>query len=413
MTGNCSICFEAYLRHNNPPKLLIPCGHTICERCINNWTRNHNTCPICRKNINNSIYNWDLMKLVEENRVVVAPPIVDTKLDKVKKKNEIIKDLSQYSIVIIDNSGSMRVSDGKKINSENGFRIKNGVTRWEEAVYKVLEIAKYNISRNMATKYYLLNPKIYDNWLKNIDWVEIVPSKNDFEENLTILKSQLLDDNNIRGTTPLTKITKKILRDHEYILHSKLINYNIITDGNPDNSKNFENSLETISNKLNIFLTINLCTDQEEIIDYYNDLDKKIGNELSGLDVIDDFQDEYQEIVNSGNKFFTYTHDIHICRMAGCNSIIADLLDERQLTISEMNSLINELLGMPNDLPNWSERREYIDYLEKNNKRVFNLKTNQFTSLIDIKQVNKRIQYNERIKCVSKCTKWILNLLGL
>ena len=29
----------------------IRCGHTFCEPCINNWKQDHNTCPLCRKDI--------------------------------------------------------------------------------------------------------------------------------------------------------------------------------------------------------------------------------------------------------------------------------------------------------------------------------------------------------------------------
>ena len=46
--------------------------------------------------------------------------------------------------------------------------------------------------------------------------------------------------------------------------------------------------------------------------------------------------------------------------MSGCNSMIADLLDEEYLSIYHANKLVKELLNSPKDLPHWSNRREYI-----------------------------------------------------
>ena len=43
---------------------------------------------------------------------------------------------------------------------------------------------------------------------------------------------------------------------------------------------------------MGIFLVINLCTDNDAVVDYYNDLDKVLGSELSGLDVLDDLESE-------------------------------------------------------------------------------------------------------------------------
>ncbi|MBF0209134.1 MAG: protein kinase [Oligoflexia bacterium] len=33
------------------PVVLMPCGHTFCHDCIEDWLRHHNTCPICRAQV--------------------------------------------------------------------------------------------------------------------------------------------------------------------------------------------------------------------------------------------------------------------------------------------------------------------------------------------------------------------------
>ena len=87
----------------------------------------------------------------------------DTPITTLRNINkDIIHDKCCYSFIVIDNSGSMRNEDGKKYYfNDKGEIIKyQYISRWEEAVDKILSIANYNISRGMVTSYYLLNPMI-------------------------------------------------------------------------------------------------------------------------------------------------------------------------------------------------------------------------------------------------------------
>jgi hypothetical protein len=56
------------------------------------------------------------------------------------------------------------------------------------------------------------------------------------------------------------------------------INYNVITDGVPDSREQFESALRVLTSKYHTFLTVNLCTDDDSVVDYYNDLDQKLGS---------------------------------------------------------------------------------------------------------------------------------------
>jgi hypothetical protein len=38
----CGICFEL------PMEVVLECSHSFCERCIHDWRKKHNTCPLCR-----------------------------------------------------------------------------------------------------------------------------------------------------------------------------------------------------------------------------------------------------------------------------------------------------------------------------------------------------------------------------
>ena len=103
--------------------------------------------------------------------------------------------------------------------------------------------------------------------------------------------------NGSRGSTPLHKVTRHLRSE----LHAARSNqsqpqsqpqapvcYNIVTDGEPNNRRAFEDELrimamgagrdQSSSSASSVFLTINLCTDEDSVVDYYNDLDKKLGN---------------------------------------------------------------------------------------------------------------------------------------
>ena len=79
----------------------------------------------------------------------------------------------------------------------------------------------------------------------------------------------------------------------------------------------------------------------------YNGLDGRLGTEVSGCDVLDDFEAEAKEIRDNGNTFFVYTHALHVCRMAGCSSKEADMMDEEKMPLYSCLALVDQLLRVP------------------------------------------------------------------
>jgi len=293
----------------------------------------------------------------------------------------------------------MSEPDGKVVifDEQRRMCIIEGIARWEEAQSKAVVIAEYNIKRKMPPSYYLLNPSS-SNWIEGEDFVNIDPNEDGYEQNLMILKDKILHRNNIRGATPLDAITRHIKNSLDEKDIKVPVCYNIITDGEPNKKRLFENELRYLANHFTIFLTINLCTDNDDIIEYYNDLDVKIGSELGGLDVIDDYKGEQLEVIKAGNTFITYSHDIHICRMAGCNSVVADLLDETALSVFHANKLVKELLNNPSDLPHWTNRQAYIEKVQQLNTRVYNLHKKGMDDLINTEKLNQMIWLYEKKK---------------
>lgn len=322
-----------------------------------------------------------------------------------RKAEEVISDKSQEAVYVIDNSGSMGYyHDGKSFSLEADGTIKSQshILRWAEARSKTLQIAEYNIRRRIRATYYLLNP--YSNsYVNSTDYVLIDPNVNDNAHNnrnmerlLAPLKTLLLD-RNVRGSTPLDRVTDHFARSLRRTLSSRVhqrapICYNIITDGEPNSKSRFETSLRNLASTSShpLFITINLCTDDDAVVDYYNNLDRMLGNEVSGLDVIDDLVSEQAEVINAGNNFFTYGHDVHVCRMAGCYSVVADLMDETVFLPHHANKLIKELLKPENPLPDWHDSDAYVNAvrsLAEQRPQVYDFRRRRFCPIVDADKV--------------------------
>ena len=173
--------------------------------------------------------------------------------------------------------------------------------------------------------------------------------------------------------------------------------YNIITDGQPNRKREFENALRNFCKDFPVFLVINLCTEDDAIVEYYNELDKVIGNEISGMDVLDDLESEQIEVKNAGNNFITYCNEIHVARMAGINSIASDLLDEEVLQLHYVYKLCKEISNTQ-DLPLITNRLEFIKKISELNFEVFDISCNKMKPIFNISQLNWIIwQHNHKI----------------
>jgi hypothetical protein len=60
----CIICDEFYNEKNKKPSCLVPCGHTICQECINSLSNNN--CPTCRTEFNKNVTNWETLKTMNQ-----------------------------------------------------------------------------------------------------------------------------------------------------------------------------------------------------------------------------------------------------------------------------------------------------------------------------------------------------------
>merc|ERR1711904_123620 len=106
--------------------------------------------------------------------------------------------------------------------------------------------------------------------------------------------------------------------------------------------------LKRLGFELSVFIVIRLTTDNDSVVDYYNQVDAEL--ELP-LEVIDDIKSEAKEIRSQGNGWLTYSPLLHQIREGGTFVKLLDLLDERRLTPAEVCVLVQLLLRQEQEEP--------------------------------------------------------------
>lgn len=165
-------------------------------------------------------------------------------------------------------------------------------------------------------------------------------------------------------------------------------------DGHEKNKELFVKAMRSLEG-LPIWIVIRLCTDDEHVVNFYNDLDEQL--ELS-LEVLDDFESEALEVYEH-NKWLNYTLPIHRLREAGFYDRVFDLIDERALTKSELRQFFMLLFGEENfdsipdpsiDWMGFLEATERLLRLEGYNSLKWNPVKKKAMPLIDTYELNKK-----------------------
>jgi hypothetical protein len=140
-----------------------------------------------------------------------------------------------------------------------------------------------------------------------------------------------------------------------------------------------------------VWVVIRLCTDEDEVVSFYNELDSEL--ELN-MEVLDDFVAEAQEVYEH-NKYLNYALPLHRCREMGYHNRLFDLLDERRLTKDELRELFVLLFGeaqfdgVPDAQADWSGFIEALSKIVEKEKRQWNPVTKRIQPWVDLKKLNK------------------------
>ena len=272
----------------------------ICIQTLQAHSHGNTSCPECRTIMTSFTPNYALNTSSEQL---------------------ITKDLkigSKKKILVHDNSGSMRKTDGKLliINHDETIYSKEGVYRYQEAEERAKMIVEQSIKDGEEITIYLLNQiSNGKDYVEDVDFITI--NKNNFHEKQGKLDN-LLSEMNIHGSTPLGDITRKITKEinNHYKENKRGVKYSIIfnTDGQPNSTVDFEETLKLLIMTVPCTLVFNIISDDSETINYYNDMDvnlnKGIEETCPSVDILDDYSGEAQEVYNY-NSWFVYTLELH------------------------------------------------------------------------------------------------------
>eukprot|EP00934_Nitzschia_sp_Nitz4_P005937 Nitzschia sp. Nitz4//scaffold14_size191712//130833//131996//NITZ4_001739-RA/size191712-snap-gene-0.138-mRNA-1//1//CDS//3329536975//5927//frame0 len=273
-------------------------------------------------------------------------------------------------IWVVDNSGSMLIPDGHLVHTnQQGQVALTPSTRWEELQDTVIYHSQMAALMKSHTHFRLLNHPGEIVGLQEFT----VGVTEDVETDVRNARA-VMQQTKPQGVTPLTEhihaIRMEIERMLSHLSHSgKRVAVVLATDGLPSDvegyggkeiTDEFVQALRGLEG-LPIWVVIRLCTDEDQVTRFYNELDEIVDLQL---EVLDDFLGECRE-VQKKNPWLNYALPMHRCRELGYHNRLFDLIDERPLNTGELQNFCELLFGtelkaIPDPIMDWNEFVQYV-----------------------------------------------------
>lgn len=285
---------------------------------------------------------------------------------------------------IVDDSGSMNTNDGLKLVGKEGAADDKVIkcTRWSELSTTVEFHARLAEASKCPTEFRLLNGS---------DPV-VVGLDDDGGEGLNFFLNVMEDDP--AGQTPLCEHIEDVVNairslEGDLRRNGQKAIVVIATDGEASDG-DVTAALKPLE-KLPVLLVLRLCTDDENVTKYWNDVDKQLELEV---DVLDDLCAEASG-VSKANPWLTYTDSFHKMREFGASIKEMDLIDESRLSSEQMRVIVAALLfdgkkkSVPHPDEDWGRFATSIKKALKDHKRQqsFDINTGKLRPLIDMKEL--------------------------
>mmetsp|Transcript_9833 Transcript_9833/g.14809 ORF Transcript_9833/g.14809 Transcript_9833/m.14809 type:complete len:242 (+) Transcript_9833:460-1185(+) len=163
------------------------------------------------------------------------------------------------------------------------------------------------------------------------------------------------------GATPLCRHIREItgqIRDMEPTLRQQDQKAVVViaTDGESSDG-DIITALRPLQ-ELPVWIVIKLCTDDVQVVNYWNNIDNELELEM---DVLDDFVGEAREVYTH-NPWLTYGLPLHQLREWGVQLEEMGLIDKKKLPPDDMRRLLIVLFGVSpeNDLPQTTDGRHFF-----------------------------------------------------
>eukprot|EP00538_Stauroneis_constricta_P008938 CAMPEP_0119545810 /NCGR_PEP_ID=MMETSP1352-20130426/457_1 /TAXON_ID=265584 /ORGANISM="Stauroneis constricta, Strain CCMP1120" /LENGTH=389 /DNA_ID=CAMNT_0007590413 /DNA_START=120 /DNA_END=1289 /DNA_ORIENTATION=- len=315
-------------------------------------------------------------------------------------------------IWVVDNSGSMSRSDGNRIITTKNRDIRMvPCTRWVEIRETIDYHAQMARLLQVPTTFRLLNNPGSGVGPQEFGIGQRGPAS--LDDDLQIAR-ETMQRAQPSGVTPLASHVRTIRQRIQQMLPQLnsaggKVAIVLATDGLPSDDRGsssqgakqeFETALKSLEG-LPVWIVIRLCTDEEDTVEYYNDLDSQL--ELS-LEVLDDFCSEAEEI-HEHNKWLNYTLPLHRMREMGLHHRLFDLLDEREFTLDELRDFMfllfgaGKMDGVEDPQVDFKAFYHSIERLSKNEPQQWNPTTKRMGPLIDVKELKKAHKHESSSGC--------------
>jgi len=294
-------------------------------------------------------------------------------------QNALIKSLNKLPLrfFICDDSGSMLTNDGHRIMGSGANTKIIGCTRWSELVESLRFHAELAEASMAPSEFRLINVQ-----------KPILVGKGDGDTRALDDLYELFD-NGPAGQTPICDHIRAVIADIRSM--EKKLRENkqrvaviISTDGEATDGDIAE-TMKPLQD-LPVWVVIKLCTDDDKIVSYWNDIDEELELEI---DVLDDFVAEGEEVF-AVNSWLTYTEPIHKLREFGAIIKEFDLLDEGTLSTEQMRVVVSIMLEngdhrrVPHPELDWGAFLKYVDRRNKEIPTVFDAHTKTMLPWINI-----------------------------
>jgi len=267
---------------------------------------------------------------------------------------------------IVDNSGSMQSTDGSRLVQAGGGAMRMiQSTRWQELSDTLAAVGEMACNLGARTDFLMLNrppsgqPQFTtvggDRHAHDGGAASMVPVLGPQLDAVQL--RQMMASLQPSGGTPLTEAVMQCISLLEPAVPSLTASGQqavvvLATDGVPNDPHSFVQALQHLQ-RLPVWLVVRLCTNDDNVVQYWSDLDRSLE---APLEVLDDEKGEAEEI-NALNPWLTYGPPLHLAREFGLKHRLFDLLDERKLMPSQVRELCELLLGcgqLPEPELEWS-----------------------------------------------------------
>ena len=280
---------------------------------------------------------------------------------------------------ICDDSGSMLTNDGHKVIGSGDSTKIIGCTRWSELVSSLEFHAELAEAAEAPSEFRLINLK------------KPIMLGMGAEGDNGASKEELFElfDAGPKGQTPICEHIRAVVADIKSMEKQLLDNKQqvaviISTDGEATDGDIAE-TMKPLED-LPAWVVIKLCTDEDKIVNYWNDIDEEL--ELD-IDVLDDFCAEGEE-VHAVNSWMTYGEPIHRLREFGAVIKEFDLLDENTLSTEQMRNVVSMLIAgykvrsIPLPDADWKIFLDTVNSLQSSLPPVFDPRTKMLMPWVNI-----------------------------